>query len=268
MRSSLLTLIQDTLVYAADHTFEETSFLVSKEYAHMLTPKAPLPSQAVYDNPSSHTEQQASSNHCNVAKQDLARVASLPLQPVTRSTLKSFSPSAIRALDNHSSAAVEQSPVKPHVDKHPSPSPQIRDTLSKLIPSLRLTDTIPGDEEGQRMANLWKEKLSGTQIVLLALSQESETLELLKSLAKAIDSRFGPTKIISAKRLESQEQWHLFFKANTFRLVIASSSHPFLMSGMQTVQNTPLLLLDQPQVYKQIAKKAELWKTICHHLNN
>lgn len=229
MTSSLHTLIQDTLLYATDNAWQEISFLVPKEYVQKLTLPIQLPSETVETLP-----------------------------PIILH--KSPSPSPV--------ARLEPNIPKPPQEKRPLAPLQMRDTLSKLIPSLRLTEAIPDDEEGQRMANLWKEKLSDTKIVLLALSQDSETLELLKSLAKAIDSRFGQTKIISAKRLESQQQWDLFFKANTFRLVIASTSHPFLLKGVQTVGNTPLLLLETPQTYKQIAHKAELWKSICHYLNN
>lgn len=113
---------------------------------------------------------------------------------------------------------------------------------------------------------LWKEKIADAEVILLACSQDEPTLDLLKSLAKAIDSKLAKTKILPAERLEQQKQWELFFKANTFRLILVSptqNSYPELLKHVHPL--TPLFL-EEPSVYKQIAKKAELWKMVTSRL--
>ncbi|MEN9343390.1 MAG: hypothetical protein RLZZ453_177 [Chlamydiota bacterium] len=157
----------------------------------------------------------------------------------------------------------------------PTPSPaikpiaktnDIKKTLEGLVPSLKLKETIPDDTEGKKKAMLWKEKVVGADVLLLALSQDEPTLDLLKSLAKAIDTRLAKAKILPGERLEKEKQWDLFFAANPCKLIIVSclkNRYPELEKHLHTA---PILILEDPLVYKQLEKKAELWKTLCKKL--
>lgn len=154
-------------------------------------------------------------------------------------------------------------PIAAKETTQPPSQAHIQAALQKLLPSLRLTEKIPDDLEGKKSANLWKEKIEGIEVVLLALSQDQETLELLKSLAKAIDSKLGSAKIISAERLELSQNWDLFFKANSFRLIVVSEGLAKYKHLSPFLKNRPFVSLENASTYKQIEKKATLWKTLC-----
>lgn len=155
-------------------------------------------------------------------------------------------------------------PPLPAKETTPPPSQaHIQAALQKILPSLRLTERIPDDLEGKKSANLWKEKIEGIEVILFALSQDQETLELLKSLAKAINSKLGPAKIISAERLELSQNWDLFFETNSFRLIVASDGLEKYKHLSPFLKNRPFISLESASTYKQIEKKATLWKTIC-----
>lgn len=156
-------------------------------------------------------------------------------------------------------------------------SVQIKETLSKLIPGMRFVDQIPDDSEGKKIGSSWKEKITDADVILLACKQDTETIEFLKVLAKAINTHLAKAKIIPAERLEKEGVWDIFLKKNTFRLIVASEGLEQLKGLMSfyrgsPTQNahfldqTPLLPLLSASVYKQLDKKAEAWKTLCQIL--
>ncbi len=153
----------------------------------------------------------------------------------------------------------------------------IKKTLQKIAPSLKLIDHIPDDREAKRISNAWKEKVVDADAVLLICDSNSETLEFLKGLAKAIDQHLGKVKILMAERLEREKRWDLFLEKNSLRLIIASDAIqklPELMHFYKSVpthaqfflDKIPLLVLSPVTVYKSLEHKALLWKTLCQML--
>jgi len=227
MTDTPASVLRDTLCFLKDPLSEENLFLVSDPCKHHFS--TPLQT---------------------VALQKKAVEIPKPLPPVSI----------------HKEAMAPRIPTPTPKKEHALPTQEIQSALQKLLPSLRLTQTIPDDQTAKKTSNLWKEKIEGIDVVLLALSQDGETLELLKSLAKAIDNRLGKAKIILAERLETTQNWDLFFEANSFRLVILSEgieNYKHLPPFLNNLQSLSLL---HPAVYKQIEQKATLWKTLCQKL--
>ncbi|MBS0653635.1 MAG: hypothetical protein JSR39_08970 [Verrucomicrobia bacterium] len=158
------------------------------------------------------------------------------------------------------------------------PSEEIVKTLRKIAPALIISDHIPDDQNAKKIASAWKEKLSGIDVVLLALNSLPDTIELMKNLAKAIQKDLGQVKLMSGERLEQEKRWDLFFQTNTFRLVIASpgmEQYPDLLKHYKALPaqqsaflaNTPLIVLEPASVYTDSPdKKISLWKSLCQTL--
>lgn len=174
----------------------------------------------------------------------------------------------------------EPSPLKPIIPSHKKPSEEIVKILRKISPALALSDHTPDDFKAKKIRSAWKEKLTGIDVVLLALNESPDTIELMKNLAKAIQKDLGQVKLMTGDRLEQEKRWDLFFQTNSFRLAIASlgmQAYPELLKlyravpSQQTVfiAHTPLIVLEPGSVYKDsLEKKAALWKTICQTLKN
>lgn len=127
------------------------------------------------------------------------------------------------------------------------PSPSIAETLSKIAPGLRL------------VAN-------EATVLLLAFGQEAETLEFLKSLAKAIDTHLGDVKILPADRFEKEERWEQLFEANPCRLIVSSEGWQEAPHLRRALGKIPFLALQRASCYKQLEEKARVWKTLCQIL--
>ena len=172
---------------------------------------------------------------------------------------------------------LKQPEIIPLVIKHPEPATDIQQTLAKLKTGMRFVDHIPDDSEGKKIGSSWKEKITDADVILLACKQDAETIDFLKTLAKAIDTRLAKSKIIPAQRLEQEKSWDLFLKKNNFRLIVTSEGLDQLKGLMSFyrgtpsqnthfLDQTPLIPLLAASAYKQLDKKAEVWKTLCQIL--
>ncbi len=155
------------------------------------------------------------------------------------------------------------------------PPEEIAKTLQKIAPSLLISDQVPDDQNAKKIASGWKEKLIDIDVVLLALNNLPDTIELMKNLAKAIQKDLGPVKLISGNRLEQEKRWDLFFQINSFRLIIASDGmehYPGLLKHYKALPthqaaflaHIPLIILEPASVYRSsLDQKAGLWKNLC-----
>jgi hypothetical protein len=172
----------------------------------------------------------------------------------------------------HAAAIVKESnPAQPPEDI------AIKKTLLRTSASIKLVDEVPDDAPARRVANSWKEKILDAEVVLLACQTDGETLELLKSLGKAIDKNLAKAKILPADNLEKESRWELFLQRNQLRLIIASEGVqklPQLMrfyralpaQSQYYLDKTPLLPLSSASTYKSLEQKALLWKSLCQML--
>jgi hypothetical protein len=170
-----------------------------------------------------------------------------------------------------------RSPTPP---KEPPPKndfSQIKKILQKTAPALQLIDDVPTDLAAKRIANAWNEKICDVDVILLACKTDTDILELLKTLGKAIDQNLAKAKILSVEKFEVENRWDLFLQKNTFRLIIASEGMRALPRLMQFyrelpasaeyfLHTIPLLPLSSAPLYKSLEHKALLWKTLCRML--
>ncbi len=168
--------------------------------------------------------------------------------------------------------------LKPQITTAPQEGfAKIKKTLQQIAPSFQLIDEIPTDHEAKRISSAWKEKIPDIDVILLACQTDPDTLDLLKSLAIAIEKNLGKVKILPVDRLEREKRWDLFLQKNQFRLIIASDGLLDLPGLMQFykatparveyyLDKTPLLPLLPSPVYKAIEQKAHLWKMLCQIL--
>lgn len=185
----------------------------------------------------------------------------------------------------------EASPVQETVPTQPNTKPsakipepvkmegfeKIRTTLARVAPHVQLVDTVPDDANAKKIAGGWKEKIADAEVVLLACETDSDTLELMKSLAKAVDQNLAKAKIIPADKLEQENRWEMFLQKNQFRLIVATEGikklpelmkfyHAIPAQSQAFLDKTPLLALNSASLYKAIEHKAQLWKTLCQLL--
>ena len=175
--------------------------------------------------------------------------------------------------------AEEKAPPPPAKPERTATTPfdQIKTALQKVAPHFSLIDEVPDDAIAKKVASSWKEKIPDVDVVLLACQMDSETLEFLKSLGKAIDTHLAKAKIIPADKLEKEGRWDLFLQKNSFRLIVASQGmealkglmsfyHAIPSQSRVFLDKIPLLALEETAVYKSIDHKAILWKTLCQLL--
>lgn len=161
---------------------------------------------------------------------------------------------------------------EPKVVESPS---QIRTLLQKCAPSVRLRETTLDDAMATRLMQAWQEYVGEIDVVLLAASQDKETIELIKNLAKTLAQKQGQrVKALSAERLEREKRWDLFLSKNRPKLLIASAKLTQMQNAMSFYkQNTatgeaslggiPLLVLSGSYEKQE---KIALWNTLCQHL--
>lgn len=198
-----------------------------------------------------------------VAKPQLEPNASLP------------SPSKETPAAAKESAISPQPALKTPAPPAIKPSEEIVKTLRKIAPALHISDQVPDDHTAKQISSAWKEKLSGIDVVLIALNNIPDTIELMKNLAKAIQKDLRNVKLMSGDRLEQEKRWDPFFQTNTFRLIIASSGmehYPELLKHYKALPaqqseflaDIPLIVLEHPSAYTESPnKKVSLWKSLC-----
>jgi hypothetical protein len=145
--------------------------------------------------------------------------------------------------------------------------PSIRLKLQKIVPMMKLLDTIPDDFRAQQIANAWRKQ---TEIFILAGPALNEELIFLKNLARSIHDRLTTVKLISGAKLEQEKLWKSFFEKNVCKLlIIAHSAQKYteLMSyyqqGKNRLASIPIIILQPLEVYKQPDQKAALWESLC-----
>ncbi len=175
----------------------------------------------------------------NVAPQEALPQKPFPSLPRPQ-TFKPIPPTSVKA----------QEPLEPSPAPKNLEDPLIRKKLQKIAPHLALHDTVLED------------KSLNSQVLILLCDASTETLDFVKNLARAIDERLRPVKILSALKLEKEEQWDLFFQKNRFELILATDQ----ISSFPPLPETPFILLSPVSHYEDAMQKSLLWKSVCQRL--
>ena len=268
MPDTPLALIRDTLAYLKDPllpkqtlfaTTKECALLQSKQTVRNRVPIQPqLPSDQSLCKPLPSPSKEF--------KQESKEKKITPIEQKNSSCPADFS--AAESLSHPSKETQARLKEETVVESQP----QIKKLLQRIAPAMKLTDQIPDDEKAKRISNAWKERIPDAEVVLFACDAETDTLDLLKALAKAIDQNLAKSKILMAEKFEREKRWDSFLETNPLRLIIATSridKFPALMrvhKALPASGRTPLLVLSPTSVYKSLEQKALLWKTLCQML--
>ncbi|MBS0605512.1 MAG: hypothetical protein KF898_05245 [Parachlamydiales bacterium] len=264
MNDSFRQLVHDALNYARAQpqqawifaSAEEVQFFQSCSRQHSARRELPQPTASKPIPVKTQIKE-------GVAKPQLEPKASLP------------SPSKETPAAAKESAISPQPALKMPAPPAIKPSEEIVKTLRKIAPALHISDQVPDDHTAKQISSAWKEKLSGIDVVLIALNNIPDTIELMKNLAKAIQKDLRNVKLMSGDRLEQEKRWDAFFQTNTFRLIIASSGmeqYPELLKHYKALPaqqsaflaDIPLIVLEHPSAYTESPnKKVSLWKSLC-----
>ncbi len=269
MPDPLHKLISDTLLYLKDPLLpKQTLFASADESVFFKKSASPIPKVVI-------------------EKTEPPMPKTMPAAPMAKSveTLKPNPPAPAQPTPQKRSppppvqqdAVIEQPKKAQEVPSTLNELSPIKKTLLRVAPHIKLTDEVPDDAVAKRVATAWKEKVEGAEVILLACTTDTETLEFLKTLGKAVDQNLGKAKILPAERLEKENRWDLFLQKNEFRLIIASDGMqklPELMRFYKAIpaqsqfflDKTPLVALSPASTYKSIEHKAALWKTLCQYL--
>lgn len=288
--SDLHQLIGDTLVFLKDPLLPKQTFFTSVEQLAFFRSKAssvpPQPKeiakkQDVPIRSSFKVEKPISPIQEPIEKVEAAKtpshqapkyIPSTSMQPQIKEATSPKAPDAAQDLK-----LAPKPPIKASDLIKVEGSEQIKKTLLRMVPHIKLVDDVPDDTKAKKIASGWKEKIPDAEVILLACETDADTLDLLKSLGRAIDQNLAKAKIVPAEKLEQENRWDIFLQKNQFRLIIASDGmkkHPELMKfyhanpaqSQSFLDKTPLLALSPASIYKLIEHKAHLWKTLCQML--
>lgn len=167
---------------------------------------------------------------------------------------------------------LEPLPTSPVFDKRES-----WQLMQSLFPQLELREKIPSDALAQKMKKSWAHDQIIPPVILLSFHDQEPQLTFLKNLAQAISLRLAPARVLSAPKLEKEQQWETLFASPGLRLVITSDYELYLQpqlmryyrevpqQGKHFLNQIPLLLLSDLTLYlKQPQLKALLWRAICN----
>ncbi len=256
MSEPLRKLIRDTLSYLKDPLLPKETLFASKEECALLRGKRAPP-------PASYKKEEA-------PKPSFTPRAA----PIAKSPPPVTPPEPVKT----SSRPVEIDRTEKPASSKVLPEPEgIQAMLKKIAPGITLANEVPDDAKARKIASGWKDKITDAQVVLLACENDGETLELLKNLAKAIDTHLAKAKIVPAESLEKEKRWDLFLQKNALKLIVASDGMKHLSELMQFYRGVlnkpeafldkiPLLVLAPAATYKSIEQKASLWKTLSQML--
>jgi hypothetical protein len=152
--------------------------------------------------------------------------------------------------------------------------------LGRLAPHLALSDQIPDDKTAQKLAGGWKTHTQVAPVVLLSFGEKGEERAFLDNLAKAIEQKLKPAKVVDAKQLEQEKTWDLFLESDLLKWILAPADFrkwPQLMQHYREIpaksecylEKVPLLVLSPfADYFKNPALKKDLWQTLCSSLSS
>jgi hypothetical protein len=158
------------------------------------------------------------------------------------------------------------------------PLDDMKTIFIECFPNYSVLDHPPHDDEAKNVLNRWKQELTDPEIIILSFEESPQQKLFLQNIAKAIQTRFGPTATLNAKKIEVDNQWSTFLNSKNLRLVIACDYALYSFNGLMAhyreasgscryLNEKPLLLISDLSLYMKESKlKPSLWKAICEML--
>ena len=169
--------------------------------------------------------------------------------------------------------------IKETLRQSDDPVQDLKVLLSKIAPQYRITPTVLDDSLGKRKANEWKYKTQAAPITIFIFRQRPEERKLLENIARATETYFAPTRLISAEEIEKQQRWDAFFSSDELKWIITCDDRICQLKSLMTLykelpssseaflNDVPLFILPDLSLYlKNPILKRSLWKAICTRL--
>lgn len=202
-----------------------------------------------------------------------------PLESITR---KMKVPAPIQSAPPPPPVVTEEKHFVPDLPQAPPASTidlSYKEILKEHFPQLVLSDSIPTDHVAKREKDAWMAKQQILPVAILAFYEDAPSMALLKNIAKAINLRLAPAKVLNGIELEKEQQWETVLSNPDLRFVISGDYGLYLQPGLMKhyhqdpktgthyLNRTPLLLLSDISLYlKKPELKALLWNAICNQM--
>jgi hypothetical protein len=162
------------------------------------------------------------------------------------------------------------------LDLHP-----IKTFINNSLKDIKPTESIPCDKRAIQIQQKWKYQNKAAEITLLLHNENKNEKYFLEQLSKAIDISFYPTRIVTARTIEQEDQWKFFLSSSRLKLIIASNYSIFQLPQLMKLyketpatssyylDTTPLFIIPDISLYlKEPLLKASLWKTLKQKIQN
>lgn len=165
------------------------------------------------------------------------------------------------------SSHVDTLKVEPLQPSKPSDFSELRNIIKEQAPHLKIFDEI-------RMPKM----ITPKEVVILFLTRSPAENELLNNMAKAIQLKLAPTRLIEASSMELNKEWDRFLNSSPFKLIIIPQSDlnklPELSkfskrNEQQTwfLNEVPTLLIPDPELLNHNPSlKQQVWKSLQNYL--
>ena len=97
----------------------------------------------------------------------------------------------------------------------------MKQMVTKILPEVALSSSIPSDAAAKKMAHLYKEQHLTAEVLILSFGETGPALNFLQNVTKAIDSLLAPAKLIEMRKIERENSWELTLNSPTLQLILA-----------------------------------------------
>ena len=214
----------------------------------------------------------------SVPKQEPKKWADQPPTPVLRrrpkmATQPPAAPVKKEPINKAKPANLELKPVKIETDSGMS---DMLTTFQKANPRVFIHTKVPDDRRAKTVKNSWKIKTRLIDIPLFTSKELAPYLPFMQNLAKAIDIRLAPSRVIEVDMLEQRNVWETLLDPAHIKLILCPDlvlwACPHLVTHFKQkagkLGDIDFLLLSSPEAYaKDPQLKRSLWTQLSQKLN-
>jgi len=152
---------------------------------------------------------------------------------------------------------------------------EMKQMVTKILPEVTLTSSIPDDASAKKIAHLYKEPHLNAKALVLSFGETGSALSFLQNVTKAIDSLLVPAKLIEMRKIERENSWELTLSAPTLQLILAPPFQAWKTislarfyrenpaSKTHFLKEIPVLMMQPAHAYlKNPDLKRDLWKMV------
>ncbi|MDN3505337.1 MAG: hypothetical protein P0S95_07165 [Rhabdochlamydiaceae bacterium] len=168
---------------------------------------------------------------------------------------------------------IDLQPIKIEVDTQEN---EMLTTFRKANPRVFIHTKVPDDRRAKTVKNGWKIKTRLIDVPLFTSKEMAPYLPFMQNLAKAIDIRLAPSRVIEVDMLEQRNVWETLLDPDHIKLILCPNlvlwSCPHLVTHFKQKENKlgkiDFLMLQEPSAYiKEPLLKKSLWTQLLQKLS-